>query len=100
MIAFERDAVAHAVHEAADAADALDDEAHLGVLDPLDHHLEAAMDVTDGRDRVHNLLIFEDQVQDERLRQHRMLRAHRNYGALHDAFPAASRAARRALIAA
>jgi hypothetical protein len=81
--AFERNGVAHAVHEAADAADALDHEAHLGVLDPLDHHLESAVDVADRRNCVHDLLVFEDQVQDERLRQHRVLRAHRNDGALH-----------------
>ena len=71
----ERDAVAHAVHEAADAADALHDEAHLGVLDPLDHRLEAAVDVADRRDGVDDLLVLEDQVEDDRLGQHRVLRA-------------------------
>jgi hypothetical protein len=80
----EGNAVAHAVHEAADAADALDHEAHLGVLDALDHHLETAVDVADGRDRVHDLLVHQNEVQHEWLRQNRVLRPERDRGSLHD----------------
>ena len=96
---FERDAVAHAVHEAADAADALHDEDHLGGIDPLDHHFQAAVDVADGRDRVDDLLVLEDQVENERLRQDRVLRPERDRGPLHGFTGAAASFARRALTA-
>ena len=95
-------AVGHAVHEAADPADPLDDVAHLGVLDALHHRLEAAVDVADHRDRVDNLLVLEHEVQDEGLGQHRVLWTHRDDGLLHGCFcpcssrPAASRRARMA----
>jgi hypothetical protein len=67
-----------------------DDEAHLRVLDAIDHGLQAAVDVADCRDRVDDLLVFEDEVQDERLRQNRMLRPERDDGSLHAFLPDAA----------
>ena len=99
--ALERDAVTHAVHEATDAADALDYKAHLGVFDPFDHHFQAAVDVADGRDGVHDLLIHEDEVKHDRLGQDWVLRPEGDNGSLHECFTAAARvASRRALTAA
>ena len=48
------------------------------------------MDVADGGDRVDDLLVLEDEVQDERLRQDRVLRPHGDDGALHAFLPTLS----------
>ncbi len=81
------------MHEAADAADPLDDEAHLRELDAVHHGLQAAVDVADGRDRVNDLLVLEQEVKDDWLRQDRVLRPERDDGPLHAFFTDAAAAA-------
>ena len=80
---FDRLAIGLAVDEAADAADALGDIDELDVVLLLDQLLQAAMDEADGRARLDDLFVFDHQVEVDRLRQHRVLRAEGDDGAGH-----------------
>ncbi len=71
------------MNEAADAANPLGDVDELDVILLLDQFLQPPMDKANGRARLDHFLIFNHQVEMDRLRQNRMLRAKRNDGAGH-----------------
>ena len=68
-------AVAHAVHEAADAAGPLHHIGHLVKILLLHQALQPSVDETDGGNGLDDLLILDDQIQMNGLRQHRVLRS-------------------------
>ncbi|CVK33188.1 protein of unknown function [Methanoculleus bourgensis] len=71
-------AVAERVHETADPAYPLRHVDVLGVLALLHELLKPAVDVADGGDHIHHQLILKDEVEVDRLRQHRVLRPERH----------------------
>ena len=77
---FDSLAVAHAVHEGADAADALGDVHIVEVVALFDQHLEAAVDVADLRNGAYHFLVLEDEVEVEGFGEDGMLRAERYDG--------------------
>ena len=72
-------AVSHAVHEAANAADAFGDINIILKIPFFDQFFQSAVDKADGRNSFHDRFIFQDQVEMDRLRQHRVLRAERDH---------------------
>ena len=69
--------------EATDAADAFGDIDEFDVVLLLDELFQAAMDEADGRSRFDDFFVFDDEVEVDRLRQHRVLRAKGNDSACH-----------------
>ena len=83
-----RSGVTVAVSEAADSADPFHDVGHLLVVPGLGQLLQSSVDVSDGGDCPHDLLILELQVQMDGLRKGGVLGSERDYGALaHQAAP-------------
>ena len=97
---FDSLAVAHAVHEGADAADALGDVHIIEVVALFDQHLEAAVDVADLRNGAYHFFVLEDEVEVEGFGEDGMLRAERyDGGAWHGLLMAAQRGPPSLLIA-
>ena len=84
--------IAHGMAERADAADSLDDVDELVVVARLDELLKASVHEADLRDGLDDLLVLDHEVQMERLRQHRVLRAERDDGRFSHATPPSLRA--------
>ena len=80
-------AVAHAVHEAADAADAFRHVYIFGKLFLFNQLFQTSVDEADGGNRFHHLFILQNQIQMDRLRQHRMLRPERDNTSCRHYFP-------------
>jgi len=68
-------AVGGAVDETADPADPLGDVDVFGKLPLLDQGLEPAVDIADGGQDLLHLLVLDDQIEMDRFREHRVLRA-------------------------
>ena len=76
-------AIGLSVDETADAANAFGDINEFDVILLFRQFLQSAMDETDGRPRFDDLFVLHDEVEMNRLRQNRMLRAEWNNGACH-----------------
>ena len=78
MICFDALAVGCPVDETADPAGPLGDIDVFGEFPLLHELLETPVDIPDGRDDIHDLLVLKDEVEVDRLRQDRVLRPERD----------------------
>lgn len=67
--------VAHGMHHRTDATDPLDDLNHLVKVAPAGEDLKAAVNKPKGRNRFYDDLILDGELQMQRFRQYRVLRA-------------------------